>query len=54
MKMARGWLLSIPTKSQPHSMNKIEDYGLKAVTLIEDKQILITAVSALHADKAVV
>jgi hypothetical protein len=36
-------------------MNKIEDYGLKAVTLTrEGEQLLITAVSVLHAGKAVV
>jgi hypothetical protein len=36
-------------------MNKIEDYGLKAVMLAEEgKQLLMAAVSALHAGKAVV
>jgi hypothetical protein len=36
-------------------MNKIEDYGLKAVTLAgEGKQLLMAAVFALHTGKAVV
>jgi hypothetical protein len=36
-------------------MNKIEDYGLKAVMLAgEGKQLLMATVSALHAGKAVV
>ena len=36
-------------------MNKIEDYGLKAVTLAgKGQEIFMAAVSALHAGKAVV
>ena len=36
-------------------MNKIEDYGLKAVALAgEGKQLLMAAVFALHTGKAVV
>ncbi|MGZ4011529.1 MAG: hypothetical protein ACXVLF_11290 [Flavisolibacter sp.] len=36
-------------------MNKIEDYGLKAVMLAEEgKQLLMASVSALHTAKAVV
>ncbi len=44
-----------PTSPQHHSMNKIEDYGLKAVTLAgKCQEVFMAAIYALHASKPVV
>lgn len=43
----------LPTSPQPHGLNNIEDYGLKAAMFVENK-IFVAAVFAFHTGKPVV